>query len=618
MRILENYLLAITMKKVSTWKYLGYIKSAVTMTLTMLFMQGLGSSLDAHVQERLIPEECVSKVPLTDLKNCQYQGHDGGLYGNGLNMPPAEHEAAARQEIMKIVTRDPQGNPTEDGQIGVISIGMSNTRMEFATFMELVEKDRDVNHQVVLVNGAQGSMGAPAWLNPDRRRDDTGLNTWEYLAKAVNDAGLTPEQVQVAWMKQVRANPSRVGGFPEHANELADQLAQIAELARQTYPNLRVMYLSSRIYAGYATRDLHPEPYAYETAFSVRRLIQEQINGSERLNYDPGRGEVKVPLLLWGPYIWTDGRNGRQIDDLIFTEDDLAADGTHPSDAGRQKVANVMLKFFKNHPLTRNWFRNPPHPQLNRGAVTPFRMIGDVYYVGNGNVSSHLITSSEGHILIDAGWPGDGPAILESVIKLGFDPEDIQYVLVTHGHLDHIGDSRWIAWRTGAKIAIHSDDVPTAENPDRSMYGLEFFEPVKVALQLNDGDIISVGDKQVHVHHTPGHTPGTVSFSFKIHEDGKSYRAVMFGGPGVNVFTPRAVERNVYGGSMDDFFKSLNYLEDMNVDVWLTPHPNLNETLEKRDQLLRDDDETPNPFIDPQGWKIHITERRRMAEQLRN
>ena len=111
------------------------------------------------------------------------------------------------------------------------------------------------------------------------------------------------------------------------------------------------------MYAGYATTPLNPEPYAYESAFSVRGLILNQINGSTDLNFDPKKGEVKAPLLLWGPYLWADGMNPRASDHLIWDSTDLRSDGTHPTESGRAKVAQLLLAFFKSDPTSKPWFQ---------------------------------------------------------------------------------------------------------------------------------------------------------------------------------------------------------------------------------------------------------------------
>jgi hypothetical protein len=134
-------------------------------------------------------------------------------------------------------------------------------------------------------------------------------------------------------------------------------MGKIVRILKQKYPNLRIAYLSSRIYAGYAKSSLNPEPYAYEGGFSMRWLIQDQIKGEKELNFDPAKGDVKAPLLLWGPYLWSDGVNPRKCDGLTYEESDLGRDGTHPSDAGQVKVAQLLQKFFKADPFVSRWFQ---------------------------------------------------------------------------------------------------------------------------------------------------------------------------------------------------------------------------------------------------------------------
>jgi hypothetical protein len=142
----------------------------------------------------------------------------------------------------------------------------------------------------------------------------------------------------------------------EHGKKLEIDTLAVIQNAKAKFPSLRVAYLSSRIYGGYATGPLNPEPYAYESAFPVRWLIARQINGDQALNYDAARGEVRAPILLWGPYLWADGITPRKADGLTYSREDLAGDGVHPSEAGRKKVAKLMLDFFKSDPLAKTWF----------------------------------------------------------------------------------------------------------------------------------------------------------------------------------------------------------------------------------------------------------------------
>jgi hypothetical protein len=167
---------------------------------------------------------------------------------------------------------------------------------------------------------------------------------------------LADKQVQVAWIKLAKKGPR--GDLHEHGEELRRDTTAVLQNAKARFPNLRVVYLGSRIYAGYGPGPLNPEPYAYESAFVCRWLIQEQIKGKAELNYDSSRGPVKAPLLLWGPYLWADGTTPRQ-DGLVWNRDDFMQDGIHPSQSGREKVARLLLDFFKTDALAKSWFTTP-------------------------------------------------------------------------------------------------------------------------------------------------------------------------------------------------------------------------------------------------------------------
>ena len=310
------------------------------------------------------PKSSIGLIPLTDMMaKDKYKGQDGGLYGAGRNRPPKAHEAAARKQLAQILPLDREGKPSHDGKIVLISIGMSNTKMEFEPFMVLAAKEANLSPHLVIVNGAHGGIPLVSWINPVRIRERGNITVWEYLDQKLGEAGVSGKQVQVAWIKQAEANPARQGQFPAHAEKFSQGLGKLVRLAKQRYPNLRVAYLSSRIYAGYAITPLNPEPYAYESAFAVRWTIRRQIKGDKELNYDPQRGEVVAPLLLWGPYLWADGVKGRKGDELVYKLEDLRVDGTHPSNPiGRQKVAKMLLKFFKTDPLAETWFIRSDRP----------------------------------------------------------------------------------------------------------------------------------------------------------------------------------------------------------------------------------------------------------------
>ncbi|MBM4034439.1 MAG: hypothetical protein FJ291_22060 [Planctomycetes bacterium] len=282
----------------------------------------------------------------------RYKGEDGGLYGGGRNTPPDEHLKAALAEAAKIRPLDPQGKPAPDGRIVLLSIGMSNTTQEFSKFKELADKDPAKSPLLAIVDGAQGGQDAARWSTND-------MPAWRVAEDRLRAAAVTPQQVQAVWMKHARIGPARYGEFPKHADELKGHILASLNIARERYPNLLLAFLSSRIYAGYAATPLNPEPYAYESAFAVRGLIQDQMRGDAKLNWDAAKGPVKAPLLLWGPYLWGDGVTPRKSDGSVWQREDLGGDGTHPSPSGREKVARLLLGLLKSDPCAKGWFLRP-------------------------------------------------------------------------------------------------------------------------------------------------------------------------------------------------------------------------------------------------------------------
>ena len=288
-------------------------------------------------------------TPLTELGAATYKGETGGLYGAGHNIPPPAHLAAAMRESAQVRPLDAEGRVVADGKIGLLSVGMSNTTQEFSRFMQEAARDPRKSPRVVLVDGAQGGQTGQRWA-------DANAPLWTQLDERLARAGVTAAQIQVAWMKQAEAGPARLGDFPKHTDVLRENLVTTLGHSKKRFPNLRIVYLSSRIYAGYATTGLNPEPYAYESAFAVRRLIHDQIAGRAELNFDPARGAVKSPLLLWGPYLWVDGATAKSPGALTYEPGDFAPDGTHPGDTGRAKVARLLLDFMTTDATARPWF----------------------------------------------------------------------------------------------------------------------------------------------------------------------------------------------------------------------------------------------------------------------
>jgi hypothetical protein len=288
----------------------------------------------------------VGFTPISDLGTGTHHGFEGGLYPGGTNRAPAGHLAAGVEIGRGIVPLDAAGEPSAQGRIVMISVGMSNTRQHFAQFLPMVDSFPNRHGRLTVVNTAVGGVDARRMSNPEDEY-------WARVDGMLGQRGLTPEQVQAAWMLQAIAGVN--DPFPADALRLRGYEEQIVRILKQRFPNIKAVYISNRIYAGYTLGQLNPEPYAYQSAFAVKWLIEDQINGLASLNFDPGAGPVEAPWLAWGPDLWADGLTPRS-DGLVWTCDDLASDGTHPSVQGAQKAAGMLLEFFRTDATSRPWF----------------------------------------------------------------------------------------------------------------------------------------------------------------------------------------------------------------------------------------------------------------------
>ena len=287
-------------------------------------------------------------VPLTGLGAATYQGYPGGLYPGGTNMRPAAHDAAGVAIANAIAPIDTLGNADPSGKVVLISIGMSNTTQEFSTFVPMANTDPQRNPKVLVIDCALGGQTASLIKNP-------AYAYWDTVRARLRGRRSSPLQVQVVWLKEANANPNT--GFPAATTTLMRDLGSVVRTLKVLFPNVRIAYLSSRIYAGYATSSLNPEPYAYESGFAVKWLIEGQITGADSLNYDPGHGVVEAPWLAWGPYLWADGLVAREGDGLTWQCSDFqTSDGTHPATGARTKVSNMLLDFLHADATAQPWY----------------------------------------------------------------------------------------------------------------------------------------------------------------------------------------------------------------------------------------------------------------------
>lgn len=303
-------------------------------------------------------------LPLTDLRGETHLGYAGGLYPSESNVRPPQTETDALTLAQQILPRDTFGQADPNGRIVMVSIGMSNTNQEFGVFISRANADAQKNSRLSIINGAQGGQDAADWVDPN-------APTWAAVDQRLAQAGLTPQQVQVVWLKQAQAGPAALGDSATNIVLLKDKLEAIARNLTIHYPNVKLAYVSSRTRAYVlGPQGLNPEPFAYESGFSAQQLIADQIAGAADLNYDPARGPVVAPLLLWGPYIWADGTKARSDGFAWLPHDVRASDMTHPETSGREKVAYELLSFMHNDATARPWYlasnSSPVNADLNR------------------------------------------------------------------------------------------------------------------------------------------------------------------------------------------------------------------------------------------------------------
>ncbi|MCU0782339.1 MAG: Ig-like domain-containing protein [Akkermansiaceae bacterium] len=290
----------------------------------------------------LVNNTSVGFTPLTELGTGTYRGAQGGLYPGGGNDIPAAHLAAGQALASIIEPLNAAGNPSADGKIGIITTGMSNANQIFDRLGQML--DGLWADKVVFVNAAQGGMDARLWAD----RESTA---WNVALGKVSDAGLTTKQIQLALnyhaVAHINTPPQP---WPATPGDLQAFLETIAGHLATTFPNLRLSFWGTREYGGYATSANNPEPYAYQSGFAVKWMIERQIN-KVGLNFDPEQGAVTAPWMAWGPYTWADGIRPR-ADGLFYEPRDFRRDGTHPSMRGRSKIAWTWVEFLRNQPLT--------------------------------------------------------------------------------------------------------------------------------------------------------------------------------------------------------------------------------------------------------------------------
>jgi metallo-beta-lactamase class B len=247
----------------------------------------------------------------------------------------------------------------------------------------------------------------------------------------------------------------------------------------------------------------------------------------------------------------------------------------------------------------------------------PFRVAGNLYYVGSTGVTSFLLTGPDGHVLIDGGYPETAPLIIGSIAKLGFDIREVKVLLNSHAHFDHAAGLRELQQASGAKLWISEGDaemIAAGGVGDRTFgplrhVGLGRFPAALVDHRFKDGDTIRVGPIALTAHVTAGHTPGCTSWSFPVHDGERELLAVSICSLSLLPFMT-FVEPESYPGIRSDFERSFERLRSLPADIFLGSHSSFFDMHRKLRE--RETAEDPvEPFIDREGYRAFIDDAER-------
>ena len=313
-------------------------------------------------------------VPFNDLGPRPYDyGYFGGLWEDGSNTIPADHLAAGLERARRIQPLDANGKPSPNGKIVFLAAGFAETQKIFDDFTAAAKSDpRFKSDSVVFANAAVPGYETWRWAQPW----DSNYNRVKNYVLA--PARVTEKQVQAVWMEVVTNTPySPLPIQDSDAYRLKGDIAYALRTLKEKYPNLQIVYLSSRVYGGYATTSWNPEPYAYEAVLSVRWIVVGQVLTMRQaaigpywdtrigdINYEKGI----APWTTWGPYLWANGTTPRS-DGLTWERADFESDGETISERGAAKASNLMLRFFLHEPTAAGWLTTGVAPARPRAVA---------------------------------------------------------------------------------------------------------------------------------------------------------------------------------------------------------------------------------------------------------
>jgi metallo-beta-lactamase class B len=255
--------------------------------------------------------------------------------------------------------------------------------------------------------------------------------------------------------------------------------------------------------------------------------------------------------------------------------------------------------------------QNPPNLSDQKSLLAswnqpfkPFRIIGNIYYVGTNNLACYLLTSPGGYILIDTGLQESAPIIRANIEELGYKLRYIRIILSSHAHFDHVAGHAEMKAATGAQVFATAADAATLESGGtKGFHPLNPYKPVKVDRILKDGEIVRLGNIALTAHLTPGHTEGNTTWTTTIEEGGKKYDVVFAGSMSINPGV-QLVNNPTWPKIAEAYARSFQTLKSLHCDVFLGPHAPFFD-MEAKVKRMNADPKS-NPFIDPEGYRNYI------------
>lgn len=256
-------------------------------------------------------------------------------------------------------------------------------------------------------------------------------------------------------------------------------------------------------------------------------------------------------------------------------------------------------------PALKDYYENPESYNIE-----PFKIFGNLYYVGDKKVCMHLIDTNDGFILFDSGYSHNFKSLVDSVDKLGFRCEDIKYVIHSHGHFDHFGGGDRLRDLYGAKILMSETDTELLkEMPDRALMHLAPNKEDQICWPdetIKDGDFIELGNTKIRCVSAPGHTLGTMAFFFEATDGVKNHKVGYLGGLGfLTIYKEFCRQYNLPENMNEELLFTVNKLRNEDVEITLGNHPGHNSLIAKREYMLHN--KNTNPFINKNTWSILLS-----------